>query len=508
MALALPAAAVGRLRGPVRWEVRLDAPWLGLALVAVGAAVVGMMVPLSGAGALALLAPILLGAAAVIFVRPDVGLPIVFLAAPLETLFWEAVGVRVKPYQMVGVVVMLGWAAQVLVGRRLPRGSSVALPLALIVGGQVATFVLHLEHLSFGISLFILQLWFAAAVLLLANFADEPALLRRCFWALVLAGSLEAVYGLTQAAGFYRESGNMATYQAILLDGRSYGTFTEPDFLGGFLAGCFLLVVPFWARAKPGSMPILLGVPILAAGVLCMVRASWLGVLAGLLVFGAVRLRGRAARVTGAPVRGLVTVLVAVLATVAVIAWLSPPAVSAVMTRAKNIVTIVEPENPHATRLREVQGATVAVREAPLVGHGIGTYGLYTRYGHDVAEDVGRERGGVVGSGTPLGLLFDQGIPGLAFFILFMGAVFWRLWRALAVADGEQAPYLQAMLVSLAGLVVSSLFNNMYYFGFLWLEIALAVALAEGLMRDPGGGPAAARVAEQGDRSGSNDGSG
>jgi hypothetical protein len=60
-----------------------------------------------------------------------------------------------------------------------------------------------------------------------------------------------------------------------------------------------------------------------------------------------------------------------------------------------------------------------------------------------------------------------------------MGAVFWRLWRALAAADQEQAPYLQAMLVSLAGLAVVTLFNNMYYIGFLWLEIALAAALME-----------------------------
>jgi O-antigen ligase len=438
-----------------------------------------MMVPLSGAGVLALLAPILMGAAVVIFVRPEIGLPIVFLAVPLESIFWEAVGVRVKPYQMVGVVVMLGWAAQVLVSRRTPRGSSVALPLGLVVGWQVATFVIHLEHLSFGISLFILQLWFAAAVLLLANFAGEAAVLRRCFWALVLAGSLEAVYGLAQAAGFYRGSGAMATYQAILVDGRPWGTFTEADFLASFLAGTFLLLVPFWTRARVGSIPILLGMPILAAGVLAMVRASWLGVLAGLLVFGVVRLRGRAARVAGAPVRGLLTVLLAGLVTLAAIAWLSPPALSAVMIRAKNIVTIVEPENPQPTRLHEVQQATAAVRDAPLTGHGIGTYALYTPYGRGVAQGAGRQRGGVVGSGTPLGLLFDQGIPGLAFFTLFMGVVFWRLWRALATADQEQAPYLQAMLVSLAGLAVVSLFNNMYYIGFLWLEIALAVALTE-----------------------------
>jgi len=488
MALALPAVATERLRGPARWEGRPDTAWLALMLAAVGAAAVGMMVPLSGVGVLALLAPILLGAVVVIFVRPEIGLPIVFLAAPLETIFWEAVGVRVKPYQMVGVVVMLGWAAQVLVGRRTPRGSSVALFLGLVVGGQVATFVMHLAHLSFGISLFFLQLWFAAAVLLLANFAGEAAVLRRCFWALVLAGSLEALWGLAQAAGFYQGSGAVATYQAILLDGRPYGTFTEPDFLGGFLAGSFLLLVPFWTRAKVGWMPILLGMPILAAGVLAMVRASWLGVLAGLLVFGVVRLRGHAARVAGAPVRGLLTVLLVGLATLAVIAWLSPSAVSAVMTRAKNIVTIVEPENPHPTRLREVQEATAAVRDAPLTGHGIGTYGLYTRYGRSVAEDLGRQRGGVVGSGTPLGLLFDQGIPGLAFFTLFMGVVFRRLWRALATADGERAPYLQAMLVSLAGLAVVSLFNNVYYFGFLWLEIALAVALTESCLGVPGMG--------------------
>jgi O-antigen ligase len=488
MALALPAVATERLRDPIRWEGRPDAPWLGLMLAAVGAAAVGMMVPLSGAGVLVLLAPILLGAVVVIFVRPEIGLPIVFLAAPLEILFWEVVGVRVKPYQMVGVVVMLGWAAQVLVGRRTPRGSSVALPLGLVVGGQVATLIIHFEQLSFGIGLFFLQLWFAAAVLLLANFAGEPAVLRRCFWALVLAGSLEAVYGLAQAASFYQGSGAMSTYQTILHDGRCWGTFTEADFLGGFLAGAFLLLVPFWTRAKVGSMPILLGVPILAAGVLAMVRASWLGLLAGLLVFGVVRLRGRAAQVAGAPVRGLLTVLLAGLAILAIIAWLSPPAVSAVMTRAKNIVTIVEPENPHPTRLREVQQAMAAVRDAPLTGHGIGTYGLFTPYGRSVAEALGRQRGGVVGSGMPLGLLFDQGILGLAFFTLFMGVVFWRLWRALATADQEQAPYLQAMLISLVGLAVASLFNNLYYFGFLWLEIALAVALTESCLGVPGMG--------------------
>jgi O-antigen ligase len=448
-------------------------------LTAVGAAAVGMMVPLSGMGVLALLAPIVMGGVAVIFVRPETGLPIVFLLAPLEIFFWEVMGVRVKPYQMVGVVVMLGWAAQVLVARRRPRGSSVALPLGLIVGGQVATFVIHLEHMSFGLSLFFLQLWFAAAVLLLANFAGEPAVLRRCFWALVLAGSLEAVYSVVQAAGFYRESGTTLAYHTILVGGRPSGTFTEPDFLGGFLAGSFLLLIPFWTRARPGVAPILLGMPILAAGVLAMVRASWLGVLAGLLVFGVVRLRSRAPRAAGVPVRGMLMLLLAGLSSLAVVGWLAPSAGSAVMIRAKNIVTVVEPENPHPTRLREMQEALDAVRDTPLTGHGIGTYGLYTDYGRSVTVGVGRPRGGVVGAGTPLGLLFDQGVFGLAFFTLFMGVVFWRLWRALATADDEQAPYLQAMLISLAGLTVASLFNNMYYFGFLWLEIALAAALAE-----------------------------
>jgi hypothetical protein len=45
------------------------------------------------------------------------------------------------------------------------------------------------------------------------------------------------------------------------------------------------------------------------------------------------------------------------------------------------------------------------------------------------------------------------------------------------------------MLASLVGLAVASLFNNMYYFGFLWLEVALAAALTEGLPPARGGGP-------------------
>ena len=457
-----------------------------LALVALAAGVFGLIAPALDAGVYVLLAPLALGLAALILVRPEVGLALMFLTAPLETTYLD-VGFKVKPQQVIGLLTVAGFGLQFAVGqRKLLRSSSLNKPLFLLVLTFLFSFLMHPQFVSMGVSLFILQLWFIAVIFLAANFVDEPGVLRKCLWMFVTAGALEAVLAITQAAGFYETASPFMSYGSILNHARPPGTFSEPDFLAPFLVGSFLLIIPFWGNKRVGTWtPVIYAVVLLllAASILAMVRASWLGMIAGLAAFGWLKLRERGEGLDFAPIFKRFGGIVAAVAVIAVaLAALWPTAFSTVSVRAKNMVAIVEPENPHATRRNEMTQTWNVIKENPLIGHGVGTFAISTKYGQTVASTE-RARAGVVGAGTPLSLLHDQGAGGLAAFAALLGVLLWRLARASKTVGAAGLPYVQGAFACVIGLTASACFNNLYYFGYYWLIIALAAALTEPLWR-------------------------
>ena len=456
-----------------------------LLLVIVAAGLFGLFAPALDAGAYIILAPLALALAALILARPDIGLMLVFLTAPLETTYLD-IGVRVKPQQVIGLLTMAGWALQFAVGKRhVLHNSRLSAPIALLVLTFLFSFILHSQFVSLGISLFVLQLWFIAMIYLAANFVDEPRVLRNCFWMFVAAGMFEGLLAVIQAAGFYHTVDPAASYSSILVKGRPAGTFREPDFLAPFLIGSFLLVLPFWGGKKLGAWtPAVYGVGLLllTAGMLAMVRASWLGMFAGLAAFGWLKLREKGHVFNaGAFLKRAAGVAVAVAVIAASLSALSPTAFSAMSVRAKNMLTVVEPENPQPTRQNEMSQAWTKVKESLLTGHGVGTYSVTTSYGQGIASQNSQTRAGVVGAGTPLGLLHDQGVIGFGAFAFLFGFLLWRLLIAVKAASRERLPYIEGAFACLIGLTASACFNNLYYYGYYWLIIALAAALAEPL---------------------------
>jgi O-antigen ligase len=468
-------------QGTLSSNLAAASPLGAVALTALSATLCALLPATVNTGPEVLLLPLAALLAFVVLLRPEIGLMLIFLSAPLETTYLD-LGVRIKPQHILGLLTVAGWALQFLSRReRHIQGSILNVPLFLIVFTALTTFMLHSRFASLGISLFVLQLWFIAAIYLLANFSDRPETLKRCFWMLVIAGLLEAGYALIQSAGFYRSAGPVASYSAILQEGRPSGTFTEPDFLAPFLTSAFLLTLPFWGAHGLTRWRRLIPVAallILTASMFAMVRASWLGMLAGLLAFAWLKLieRGESRRLVSLLKHGA-GVLAAVALVTTVVAFLSPTAFSAMTIRAKNMVSVVEPENPHPTRAREISQTWSVIKQSPITGAGIGTFGITTEYGRRIAASPNRASASVVGSGTPLSLLHDQGILGLLAFALLIGVLFWRLLTALNRGPPAHTPYIQGVFLAVLGLTVSSAFNNLYYFGFYWLIIALAAAL-------------------------------
>lgn len=476
-------AGRARVEPLARWLPEPGAGMFALILVVLTAGLYGLLAPGLDAGVYVLLAPLVLALVALILVRPEIGLMLMFLTAPLESTYVD-LGVRVKPHQVIGLLTLAGWALQLAIGRREHlRGSNLAKPLLLLLLTFVSAFALHMQYLSLGISLFGLQLWFIVVIFLVANFVDEPGLLQRCLWMFVIAGALEAVLAIGQAAGFYQTASPLASYGSILNHGRPAGTFSEPDFLAPFLVGSLLLVLPFWGSKRAGGRsPAVYGIVLLllAAAILAMVRASWLGMIAGLAVFGWLKLRERGDTLDfGALFKRFANIAAALAIVLVALAVVWPTALSTASVRAKNMITVVEPQNPHPTRAREMQQAWDVIKQNPLLGHGVGTISVSTEYGRTVAASAKSGSSGVVGAGLWLGLLHDQGIGGLLAFASVMGLLLWRLLRALKTASATRLPYLQGALACVVGLTVSAMFNNLYYFGYYWLIIALAAALVE-----------------------------
>ena len=487
-------------RRPFGIDSNLATPLSALALTALAAGLYGVMLSVLDAGIYALALPLILALAAVILVRPEIGLVLMFLSAPLETTYLD-LGARIKPQHVLGIITMAGWALQLVLDRqRAVRGTSLNIALFMMILAALISFIFNSQYISMGSSLFLLQLWFVAVIFLMANFADRPDVLKRCFWAFVAAGALEAVYAIIQAAGFYHDADPSTSYGAVLQGGRPFGTFSEPDFFAPFLIGAFLLLLPFWGNRRLGSwrtparLALLL---VLTASMLAMVRASWLGLLAGLAAFAWLKLseRGESQKIA-ALLKHAAGVLAAAGAIALVLAWVSPTAFSTMTTRAKNLVAVVEPENPHPTRAREIGQTWSVIKGNAITGAGIGTFAITTEYGRRIASAPDHARAGVVGSGTPLSLLHDEGVIGLLAFVSVLGVLFWRLLGTLRTARPEWVPYLQGVFIAVVGLTVSSLFNNLFYFGFYWLVIALAAALTEHA-RAAGGGSSDGRGADR-----------
>jgi tetratricopeptide (TPR) repeat protein len=192
---------------------------------------------------------------------------------------------------LVESLVILGWGTLVLEGaagggipvRATPLGVPflAVLGVQLVSGGRAANPGLALE-----------QTWLVAAwgalVVLMASGMDR-SVRPRVASALLLAGGLEAVYGILQYAGI-----DFLPW-ASSWGSRCFGTIGNPIFYAEFLAPLFVLTVALLVAEEDEERKDLLALLTLVeflALVFAQTRSAWLGSAAGLGVLAAALLRG------------------------------------------------------------------------------------------------------------------------------------------------------------------------------------------------------------------------
>jgi hypothetical protein len=111
-------------------------------------------------------------------------------------------------------------------------------------------------------------------------------------------------------------------------------------------------------------------------------------------------------------------------------------------------------------------------KEHPIFGVGIGNYPFYYSKGH----------GQVLVASTfslYLRLLTELGVVGTSFFLLFVGAILWRLFRVLesSFALGVR-PFVVATIVAIVGVMIARIgLDGLYTDSYIWVMLGAGVAI-------------------------------
>ena len=240
--------------------------------------------------------------------------------------------------------------------------------------------------------------------------------------------------------------------------------FFDPNIFGRFLALVMTLLaaVLLWERARARVAAAALCLAVLWVGlVLTLSQSSLAGLLVGLTVLGALRFGTRyAAAGVGA---ALAIVLVIVLA--------FPHAIRL------NVNSLQSLNGSTSGRASLVRGGVDLFADRPLQGWGSGSFAHEFRRQRETSD----ERAAAASHTIPITVAAEQGVGGLALYLLLLGVAFGRLGRAAG-----RSPARAAILAAFAGLVV----HTFLYAAFLedplvWALLAVGTALAAPLATAP-----------------------
>jgi O-antigen ligase len=113
-------------------------------------------------------------------------------------------------------------------------------------------------------------------------------------------------------------------------------------------------------------------------------------------------------------------------------------------------------------------------REHPIFGVGVGNYSFYYSKGLDQT---------VLASSFSLylRLLTEFGVVGTSIFVLFVGAILWRLFRVLkSSSDLGLRPYVIAAIVAIVGVMIARVgLDGLFTDSYMWVMLAVGVAIPQ-----------------------------
>ncbi len=465
------------------WERLQGGRWVGrlaLALLLLAWAWVLARWPLTWAAAL--LVGCIVGVA--VLVKPALGLPLLALAVPFGSVRSVSLGgASIGLAELLLGAIAAAWLARQFVRRSLAlkwpflASAGLVLLVAMLVSFLPATSpMLAAKELVKWV-----ELW--VAVLLVVNVAGAVDVVLLAV-GLLLAGAAEGLVGLYQVL-----TGSGPTGFLLGQSMRASGTFGQPNPFGGYLGLTIPLAVGIaltawpargeeagrWQRMALGLLAVIAGGLMLGGLFASWSRGAWLGAATTLAIV--VLARG------GAWLRGtLAAALVGAMLVFLILGRLPIPGAlekrfadfaGDLTTFDVRSVEITDANFAVVERVAHWQAAWGMFSAHPWTGVGIGNYpAVYGQYALPRwQEPLGHAHN------YYLNIAAEAGIPGLAAYLLWVGASLWLAVRAVRASRGLWLGLALGALGMWVHLTVHNMFDNLYVHG-MGIHVGLLLGLA------------------------------
>ena len=422
--------------------VVLTHPGRATAMAAVAAAIVGgvvgvlaVLVAVRAGPVAALAVPVAAVALAVVWRRPAALVGVLVAVFPLSGV--DAGGIGLVP--VAGAAVVAG--AVVL---RLVRGERIAMPpmtgwLASMWAFAAVASVLGVAPGASMTPLVTLALAIGVALVVPDLVRDDGD--RRLVVGLFLL--VAAVMCATSLTGF---GDARAAFGGTLVEGRSQGSFAQPNELGTFAALTALMALGCASVRGVRHRWVLLAVAGVAVAALAasLSRGAWIGAVVGLGALLVLRRSSRWQLAGGLAALGVLA---------GVVVFLAPATPQLDVVRSR-VSSFADPTgNPYDERPAIYREAVRQVRASPLLGHGLESYSSVATRQLESGGSVAPEHA----HNTLLAVATETGLPAAAFLVVFTVVVASRTRRAARAFEVDEvatAPRLATLVGSGAALAV------------------------------------------------------
>lgn len=407
-------------------------------------------------------------------IRSDIALFLILITLPLEAFSWDGLGVRIKAFQVITLLAIPGLVLPVLI-----RKKSIKIPpikpliLFLIIGILSFNNAISRDQalVSFCLWLFLISFYFITYNFLIIN----SSMIFKSLFLIILVGNAIAIYGIIQWIG------TILGYNLIeITTNNPYGRPTSV-FLEAIWYGCYMMIMSilqislYFSRSfRKWKWWLLIGFSINFMGLLIsLTRSAWLGFASGFIFLLLISKR--------ISIKLLIFLLIILLILLVFYQILIPYEFRGLANRFREIL---DPrEHAAQSRIRMMSSALPLIKLHPIIGNGMGHYGIIFGGERAYGSEKLRPLGVVIS--TFLNILFDCGILGLMAFIWFLFSVFKPAFSRFKTVKNK---YWKSIILSYLAILISFLtyflFTPGHVFGFFWFNLAFLAAITRLSLKD------------------------
>jgi len=392
------------------------------------------------------------------------------LLVPMDR-FYLPIFYKLKFYQIVFIGVALMELISILVGKKrdfIVNWNLLDTSVLLIFLGRIASLSITIDYAS-SIKALILYAFFALLYFYIRHMAvsikPDTMVKFMIFSSLFFIGLgfIEFILG---------KLGLIASHTAeeiYIYGGRPQSVFREPDWFGGYLTFIIALTIPFVGSEKcPGNIyrknKIILLLAIVMS-LLIVVRSSWLGLLAGVLLIFVLSKKSKKIILSS---MGKLSVIITIFLIFLLVFSFSN--FRSVQDRFfSTFVNIGHRDYDAAAQVRINSYSIILdyIYKKPIQGYGVGVWEFLSQRHEHINPSLSTNN-------VLLTPVFEMGILGVILYLIFIIALFKMILAGVKYASTEMSlRYAIGIAIAVVGTMIVSIFNDIMLTGFYWAFIAI-----------------------------------